>query len=68
MHCVQITKLKCKKLREIGVGYIIRYLGNMSTRNGIGVIVNDKMEISVVEVIRKSGKVIIVKCESNIRK
>nr|GFD04844.1 hypothetical protein [Tanacetum cinerariifolium] len=51
--CVQETKWKGEKAKEIGEGYKIIYSGRTSTRNGVGVILDEDMKINVVEVDRK---------------
>ena len=55
--CVQETKWKGERVREIGEGYKIIYSGRPSTRNRVGVILDEEMKGKVVEVIRKSDKV-----------
>ena len=59
--CVQETKWKGERVSEIGVGYKIIYSGRTSTRNGVGVILDEEMKGKMVEVIRKSDRVILVR-------
>ena len=59
--CVQETRWKGGKAKEIEEGYKIIYSGKTSSRNGVGVIVDEKMKANVVGVVRKSDRVIIVK-------
>ncbi|KAL4142689.1 hypothetical protein QTP88_005099 [Uroleucon formosanum] len=46
---------------EIGKGYKIIFSGRTSTRNGVGVILDKEMKIKVVDVERKSDRIIMVK-------
>ena len=59
--CVQETRWKGEKAKEIGEGYKIIYAGKTSSRNGVGVVVDEVMKANVVGVVRKSDRVIIVK-------
>jgi len=42
--CVQETKWKGEKAKEIGEGYKIIYSGRTSTRNGVGVILYEEIK------------------------
>jgi exonuclease III len=50
-----------KKAKEIGGVYKIIYLGRTSTKNGVGVILGEKMKNKVVDERRKSDRIIMVK-------
>lgn len=62
---MQETKLKGEKTRGIGE-YKIIYIGKTSTRNDVGVILDDVMKGKVIEVIKKYNRIIVVKA-GNIR-
>ncbi|XP_050523222.1 uncharacterized protein LOC126895426 [Daktulosphaira vitifoliae] len=59
--CVQETKWKRDKWREIGEGYKIIYSGKSSTKNDVGIIMDEEMKSKVVEVTRNSDRIIVVK-------
>ena len=48
--CVQETKWKGDRSKELGEGYKINYNGAETRRNGVGVIVNEEMKANVMEV------------------
>lgn len=49
------------KTRKIGEAYKIIFSGKKSTRNGLRVIINKEMKGKVVELVRKSNRVIMEK-------
>ncbi|KAI5611135.1 hypothetical protein C0J50_4923 [Silurus asotus] len=63
MLCVQETKWKGSKARNIGGGFKLFYHGVDGKRNGVGVILKEEYSKSVVEVKRVSDRVMIVKLE-----
>ncbi|KAI5621014.1 separin isoform X1 [Silurus asotus] len=63
MLCVQETKWKGSKSRNIGGGFKLFYHGVDGKRNGVGVILKEEYSKSVVEVKRVSDRVMIVKLE-----
>ncbi|KAI5089302.1 histone H4 transcription factor [Silurus meridionalis] len=63
MLCVQETKWKGSKARNIGGGFKLFYHGVDGKRNGVGVILKEEYSKSVVEVKRVSDRVMIVKVE-----
>ncbi|KAI5624580.1 hypothetical protein C0J50_15862 [Silurus asotus] len=63
MLCVQETKWKGSKARNIGGGFKLFYHGVDRKRNGVGVILKKEYSKSVVEVKRVSDRVMIVKVE-----
>ncbi|KAF7688136.1 hypothetical protein HF521_014142 [Silurus meridionalis] len=63
MLCVQETKWKGSKARNIGGGFKLFYHGVDGKRNGGGVILKEEYSKSVVEVKRVSDRVINVKLE-----
>ncbi|KAI5089887.1 hypothetical protein C0J45_20022 [Silurus meridionalis] len=63
MLCVQETKWKGSKARNIGGGFKLFYHGVDGKRNGVGVILKEEYSKSVVEVKTVSDKVMIVKVE-----
>ncbi|KAI5618310.1 hypothetical protein C0J50_22292 [Silurus asotus] len=63
MLCVQETKWKGSKARNIGGGFKLFYHGVDGKRNIVGVILKEEYSKSVVEVKRVSDRVMIVKVE-----
>ncbi|KAI5623886.1 hypothetical protein C0J50_16567 [Silurus asotus] len=63
MLCVQETKWKGSKARNIGGGFKLFYHGVDGKRNGVGVILKEEYSKSVVEVKRVSDRMMIVKVE-----
>ncbi|KAI5107453.1 hypothetical protein C0J45_3091 [Silurus meridionalis] len=63
MLCVQETKWKGSKARNIGGGFKLFYHGVDGKRNGVGVILTEEYSKSVVEVKRVSDRVMNVKLE-----
>ncbi|KAI5098342.1 hypothetical protein C0J45_12069 [Silurus meridionalis] len=63
MLCVQETKWKGSKARNIGGGFKLFYHGVDEKRNGVGVILKEEYSKCVVEVKRVSDRVMIVKME-----
>ena len=59
--CVQEVRWKGERAREVGEGYKIYYVGEQSGRNGVGVIVNCSLVVSVVEVKRCSSRLMKIK-------
>ncbi len=62
--CVQETKWKGSKAKEIGEGYKVIYHGTSSTRNGIAVVISRRFHDKVTEVRRLSDWLTSVKIES----
>ncbi|KAI5606596.1 hypothetical protein C0J50_2095 [Silurus asotus] len=63
MLCVQETKWKGGKARNIGGEFQMFYHGVDGKKNGVGVILKEEYSKSVVEVKRVSDRVMIVKVE-----
>ncbi|KAI5094883.1 hypothetical protein C0J45_14958 [Silurus meridionalis] len=63
MLCVQETKWKGSKARNIGGGFKLFYHGVDGKKNGVGVILKEEYSKSVVEVKKVSDRVMIVKVE-----
>ncbi|XP_063587803.1 uncharacterized protein LOC134765045 [Penaeus indicus] len=61
--CVQETRWKGSKARELGAGYKLFYHGEVSGRNGVGVVVEEKHINGVLEVHRMSDRIMSVKLE-----
>ena len=59
--CVQETKWKGNKAREIGEGYKLYYSGASTTRNGIGIILHSEWQDKILEVKQKSDRVMSIK-------
>ena len=61
--CVQETKWKGSKAKSIGGGFKLLYHGVDGRRNGVGIILKEDYAKSVVEVKRKSDRMMSVKME-----
>ena len=61
MLCVQETKWKGDRAREIGEGYRLIYCGTETRRNGVGIICNEHEKENVMEVKRCSGRCMMLK-------
>ena len=61
MACVQEVRWKGERVRELGEGYKIYYVGEKSGRNGVGVIVSRNLVDRVMEVKRCSSKLMRIK-------
>ncbi|KAL0818486.1 hypothetical protein ABMA28_008941 [Loxostege sticticalis] len=59
--CVQETKWKGAKSRQIGKGYKLVYNGITNTRNGVGIILSRHFSDKIVEINRISDRIISVK-------
>ena len=59
--CVQETRWRGERAKELGEGYKIYYVGEKNGRNGVGVIVSNKFTDSVVEVKRSSSRLMKIK-------
>uniref|UniRef100_A0A914X850 Endonuclease/exonuclease/phosphatase domain-containing protein n=1 Tax=Plectus sambesii TaxID=2011161 RepID=A0A914X850_9BILA len=60
--CVQEVRWKGEKSRDIGAGYKLIYYGT-STKNGVGVIINEQLRERVLEVRRISERLMAVKID-----
>ena len=63
--CVQETKWKGSKARELGNIFKLFYVGEDGRRNGVGIILNDEMKKGVLSVKRRSDRIIRVKVALN---
>ena len=59
--CVQETKWKGNKAREIGEGYKLYCSGASMARNGVGIILHSEWQDKILEVKRKSDRVMSIK-------
>ncbi|KAJ8709706.1 hypothetical protein PYW08_009710 [Mythimna loreyi] len=59
--CLQETKWRGTKAREIGEGYKFYYCDSDGKRNGVGVVLDSKLKESVMEVHRMNDRIIVVK-------
>ena len=50
--CVQETKWKGSKAKELGNGFKLFYIGEDGRRNGVGIILNDEIKRGVMSVKR----------------
>ena len=63
--CLQETKWKGSKARNIGGGCKIFYIGADGRKNGIGIVVREELAESVLEVKRVSDRLMAMKLEVN---
>ena len=61
--CVQETKWKGSKAREIGAGYKLYYHGEGGTKNGVGIVLSEDMRDRVLAVERTCDRVMRMKLE-----
>ena len=61
--CVQETKWKGSKAREIGAGYKLYYHGEDGTKNGVGIVLSEDMKDRVLAVERTCDRVMRMKLE-----
>ena len=61
--CVQETKWKGSKAKDLGAGYKLYYNGYERNRNGVGIIVKADLVEDVIEVKRVSDRVMHLKLE-----
>jgi Reverse transcriptase (RNA-dependent DNA polymerase) len=59
--CIQETRWKGSKSRDIGEGYKLFYHGTSTTRAGVAVAVCEEMRDKVVEIRRVSERIMVVK-------
>ncbi|XP_026746110.1 uncharacterized protein LOC113507456 [Trichoplusia ni] len=59
--CLQETKWRGGRAREIGEGYKFYYCGSDGKRNGVGVVLDNRLKESVVDVKRVNDRLIAVK-------
>ena len=62
--CLQETKWKGDKAKEIGEGYKLYFIGKERNRNGVGIIVDNVLKDKVVQVRRISDRLM---CEISFR-
>ena len=54
--CVQETKWKGEKARELGNGYKLYYMGTDNKRNGVGIVLSPELKQGVWQVSRVSDR------------
>ncbi|XP_047029965.1 uncharacterized protein LOC124637498 [Helicoverpa zea] len=59
--CLQETKWKGARAREIGEGYKFFYCGSDGKRNGVGIVLDNRLKECVVDVKRMNDRLIAVK-------
>ncbi|XP_066965684.1 craniofacial development protein 2-like [Macrobrachium rosenbergii] len=60
--CVQETRWKGNKAKELGDGYKLYYSGaNKQGRNGVGIVLSGELKNTVIEVQRKNDRIIRLK-------
>ncbi|XP_047996392.1 craniofacial development protein 2-like [Leguminivora glycinivorella] len=59
--CIQETKWKGSKSRDIGNGYQFVYHGTDTRRNGVGVVLDNHLKQRIINVDRKSDRLIAIK-------
>ena len=61
--CVQETRWKGQKARELGEGYKLYYMGVDNRRNGVGIVLSPEMRERVIQVSRESDRFIWLKID-----
>ncbi|XP_037792856.1 craniofacial development protein 2-like [Penaeus monodon] len=61
--CVQETKWKGEKAKEIGNGYKLFYYSTNNRRNGVGILLDPEMKKNELEVNRKSDRLMRVRIQ-----
>ncbi|XP_059047897.1 craniofacial development protein 2-like [Achroia grisella] len=61
--CIQETKWKGAKAKEIGEGYKFYYVGSARKRNGVGIVLDNELKKCVIDIKRISDRIIAVKVE-----
>ena len=56
--CVQETKWKGSKAREMGDGYKLYYTGEDGRRNGVGIVLSPELKGGVLQVNRESDRIV----------
>ncbi|XP_046972435.1 uncharacterized protein LOC124539180 [Vanessa cardui] len=59
--CLQETKWKGARAREIGEGYKLFYCGSDGKRNGVGIVLDSRLKECVVDVKRVNDRLIAIK-------
>ena len=59
--CVQETRWKGEKAREMDNGYKMYYVGHDQRRNGVGVVLNQERKNGVLQLYRELDRVMWVK-------
>ncbi|XP_052738878.1 craniofacial development protein 2-like, partial [Bicyclus anynana] len=59
--CLQETRWKGSKAREIGMGFKFFYCGSDGKRNGVGVVLDNELKKCVTDVNRVNDRIIVVK-------
>jgi exonuclease III len=60
--CVQEMKWKWQKAKEgEDTGFKLWYIGNTSTKNGVGIVLNKSLKDGVVDIKHQGDRIILVK-------
>ena len=59
--CLQETKWKGDKAKELAHGYKLFYAGKNNTRNGVDIVVDKDLKEKIVRVKRLSDRIITIK-------
>ncbi|CAG4965439.1 unnamed protein product [Colias eurytheme] len=59
--CIQETKWKGSKSRDIGLGYQLIYHGVKNSQNGVGIVLDCNLKHRIINVDRKSDRLIAIK-------
>ena len=65
--CVQETRWKGSKARELGEDYKLYYNGTMSSRNGVGIILHKKHTDAVLEVKRINDHIMLLRMDLGVK-
>jgi exonuclease III len=60
--CVQKTKWKGQKVKEVeDTGFKLWYTGTMSTKNGVGIVLDKSLKDGVMDIKRQGDRIVLVK-------
>eukprot|EP00262_Sarcandra_glabra_P012088 TRINITY_DN3039_c0_g2_i3.p1 TRINITY_DN3039_c0_g2~~TRINITY_DN3039_c0_g2_i3.p1 ORF type:complete len:402 (+),score=55.32 TRINITY_DN3039_c0_g2_i3:275-1480(+) len=59
--CLQETKWKGEKAKDLGEGFKLYYSGKSNSHNGVGIIADKDLKDKIVEVKRKNDRIMMVK-------
>lgn len=59
--CIQELRWKGSKSRDLGLGYQLVYHGSNNTQNGVGIVLNNQLKDRILNIQRKSDRLIALK-------
>ncbi|CAH0719180.1 unnamed protein product, partial [Brenthis ino] len=59
--CLQETKWKGSKSRDLGLGYKLVYYGTMNNQNGIGIVLDKDLKNRIINIDRRTDRLMSIK-------